>query len=105
MAKQPFSLELKIQYKTYRNLLSTVIKNAKIVYYSNKLKINSSDPKKFWRTIKEATNDNKYQHNNIHDVISSDGAIISDKKLIATEFNNYFSKIGNEISSAVNNVE
>ena len=55
---------LKMYYKNYCKILSTVITSAKKVYYNNKLTNSTNKPKTTWNIIKTITN-NKKNPNNI----------------------------------------
>ena len=46
---EPANVSLKIQYKSYKNKLTSLLRNAELAYYSNKLEINKSDHSKSWK--------------------------------------------------------
>lgn len=48
---RPFDRELKLKYSSYRNLLNTLIKKAKIVYYQKKIKSAGADSKSMWKVV------------------------------------------------------
>ena len=77
-------------YKQFRNKLNYLIKQEEKSYYQNLILINKSNLTKTWRIIKEVINKHKpsrqikqFMHN---------GKIITDKKEIATCFNDFFCK-------------
>ena len=63
------------------------------------MQANKNNPKKTWDILKEATNQIK-KSNNIGN-ININNEEIKDPKRIANEFNNFFTKIGVEISQSV----
>jgi hypothetical protein len=89
----------KVKYTLYRNMYNTLVKQSKKMHYNESLQANKNNPKKTWDILKEATNQIK-KSNNIGN-ININNEEIKDPKRIANEFNNFFTKIGVEISQAV----
>jgi len=56
--QEPFNINLKNKYKQYRNKLTEIIAKVKYSYFGEKVKNNSSNPKKIWSIIKQATHQN-----------------------------------------------
>ena len=83
---------IKINLKTYNNILKRNIEQAKIMYYHQKLAKYTNDIKNTWKVIKEVTNKttNKTQ---LPEFFKLDGKIITDKTDIANEFNTFFTHI------------
>ena len=103
LKKEPFNINLKNKYKTFRNTLTNLIKIAKINYYSKKFETHRNNPKMFWKTVREAANINTDKNEAIKEINTQNGLVHTDNVQIATEFNNYFSNIGSEIASTISN--
>jgi hypothetical protein len=84
-------------YKTYRNLYNTLIRCSK---FEQNLELQAKNPKKTWDLLKEAIKTK--QASNKIETISVNGQSISDKTLIAEEFNNFFTTAGSKTSDTVN---
>ena len=73
---------------------------SKKLYFNSNLEKNIKNPKKTWDLLKEAAN---LQTTKVNiDKISSDNITLTDPKSIADKFNDFFVKIGPEISDSVN---
>ena len=57
---EPTNVSLKIQYKSYKNKLTSLLRNAEFAYYSNKLEINKSDHSKSWKIRRDRYYKNEY---------------------------------------------
>ena len=93
------------RYHTYRNILKTVLKKAKKMFYENKFNENRNNPKKMWATISElmgksTDNDSAPKH-----ICNTEGVRISDNAVQAEILNNYFSEIGLELKSKILRVD
>ena len=82
----------KKQYKSYKNKFTSLLRNAELAYYSNKLEINKSDNSKSWKVIREITGMNTIKPT--HYSFSINDCIVTDKQKITNEFNNFFVNIG-----------
>jgi hypothetical protein len=69
------------------------------MYFEKGLAENEKNPKKTWDILKEATNI-RNDKSKIEKITVNDNST-TDPKQIANEFNNYFSKIGIQISESV----
>nr|CAI5828991.1 unnamed protein product [Callosobruchus analis] len=96
----PNNLILLQKYRDYRKMLSKLIKKAKYAYYKAQTLINAKDTKKIWKLIKEATND-QVAAAEIREILDSDKKVLTGKKEIANEFNNYFSNIGKRLANNI----
>ena len=47
---EPENVSLKRQYRSYKNKLTSLLRNAELAYYSNKLEINKSGHSKSWKS-------------------------------------------------------
>ena len=70
LTKEPLNIELKSKYRKCRNILTSVIKCAKMIYYSKQLEINRNEPKHFWQIIREATHTEHNNYNLISEIYS-----------------------------------
>nr|CAI5855259.1 unnamed protein product [Callosobruchus analis] len=96
----PNNLILLQKYRDYRKMLSKLIKKTKYAYYKAQTLINAKDKKKIWKLIKEATND-QVAAAEIREILDSDKKVLTGKKEIANEFNNYFSNIGKRLANNI----
>jgi len=90
-------------YKRYKNMLTTVLRNAEKLYYENRFTEIQDDIKSTWKLIKSLINDNKPKNESV-DELSINGQVILDKQIIAHKFNEYFINIGNDLSKKIPNV-
>ena len=74
-------MSFKRQYRSYKNTLSSLLHNAELSYYSNKLEINKSDHSKSWKVIREVTGMNTTKPK--HHSFSINACIVTDKQKIA----------------------
>ena len=87
------------KYKIYQNLYNALIKQSKKLTINNKLAQSKNNPKKTWSIYNELTKGIK-STDNINEITTQDGTV-TDKKLIAEEFNKFFSTIGKKISDTI----
>ena len=89
----------KNQYKKYKNILTTILRHEKKLYYSNKFSTHYKDIKQTWKVINNILNSN---HNtNKISKMKTDNIVEEDPRIIAEKFNNYFANIGPELARAV----
>ena len=85
--------EFHINYKEYRNLLSTFMKKSKQAYYEKYFERNWNNIKNTWKGIKSLIS-LKTVASNVPTVLSLDnGNTITNPYDIANTFNNYFASI------------
>lgn len=87
----------RLKYCQYRNRLNTVLKESKRNYYGNKLAEHQNNSQKLWKTINEIIRRNKKLGNRLPDFFKHDNTIIQDPNKIASEFNNFFATIGENL--------
>jgi hypothetical protein len=86
-------------YKKYRNKLECVKRLAKKNYYTSEIKKFKDNPKKLWGTIKSIINkQNSITHFPTSFTLNENNKI-TNPKIIANEFNKYFSTIGSSLSN------
>ncbi len=88
-------------YKKFRNLYSTTIRASKKLYFQSSLKKYQTDSKKTWEVLRKAINNKQKKSNSIQQIIV-EGLTISDTKIIAQNFNNFFSKVADDIVQSIN---
>jgi hypothetical protein len=86
-------------YKTYRNLFQKVLREAKKKHITENLKKNQKNPKNTWKILNEVTG--KCKEPNLISKININGSPSEDPLQIANEFNNFFVRVGKEISDGV----
>lgn len=98
--KDKKNINLLIQYKRYRNSLKTLIQKTKRDYFINKLDENKNNPKKLWSAINEELNKTK----TVEPIVlkNHNDETISDKRIIADMFNNFFINVGEKMASKIN---
>ena len=96
--------ELYRKFKQIRNMISTLIKQAKTDYYKELFEENKSNIKQTWKEIKKIVNLNK-KNTVMPESIKKGHHFIHDEKEIANEFNSFFTSIGNTIDSKIPHVE
>ena len=99
-ALEPDDTELLDNYNSYKNNVTSQLRNAELKYYSEQLETNKHDIAKSWKIIKEITGLNSSNTTNAGFIIN--GNIVNDKTAIAIEFNNFFVNIGPELASNIN---
>lgn len=102
LKKQPFNIDLKLEYKRYRNILTKVIKFAKDYYYFNKINKVNGNSKMVWKVINESLNKNDNNKQiNIPSMLNKQNNIISKNEDIANEFNNFFATVGENTANKI----
>ena len=89
------------EYKQYRNKLTNIIRTAKNNYYKIELGNNKTDIKRTWQLINEATNNLKKHHTKKIIIKNDQQEIISDNKIKADIFNDYFVNVGPQLASKI----
>lgn len=88
------SLELLMEYKTYRNRLSKLLKKSKHDYYRNNIKDNQSDMKKIYQIISDATNEKSKHSSESIQIMADNDIAFRDNKEMSNYCNNYFINVG-----------
>ena len=83
-----------------RNWTNNATKAAKAAYIQNEINANSSNPKKFWRNIKDVLPGQTSGNINIINPLTKE---ILPKELQAQEINDFFSNIGDNLAKKFNN--
>ena len=90
---------LKVNHKTYKNIIRRSTMLAKRQYYHTTFSRYSSNLKKTWRTINDILNRGKGKNNLPLTFKSESGDLISGELEIANEFNGFFVNIGGNIGN------
>jgi len=98
--KDPCPLNI-LNFKNYRNLYSKIIKTSKKLHFEKALTKNQSNLKKTWQILRKAINKNVRKGNEIQNILVNN-VQVSDPKLMADNFNNFFVNIANEIVNSIN---
>ena len=96
----PLTIDL---YKKFRNLYAKIMRAAKVLHVQSKLKDCKGNSKQTWKILNECTG--RTAKNENVEKINSNGKITEIPLEIANEFNNFFIKVGQEISDGVPTIE
>ena len=88
------------KYKTYRNKLTGLLRLSKKLYYQSYFKANQTNIKNVWKGIRQLIS-LKTKDSLKPNKLIKDNQEITDPKLIANEFNNYFATIGPWLASEI----
>ena len=88
------------KYKTYRNKYNHLIRIAKKIYFSNKLKEYSTDIRSTWKVINQLMNKQKSSVSHPSE-FNEGGVTFTDPYVISCEFNNFFAQVGSSLSKNI----
>ena len=91
------TLRAKQKYSRYRNVLTSVLRDAKKLYYYDKFKSVFKDMKGTWKIIRQALNSKKKSQRPSSLLV--DGVLTEDNVKMSDAFNQFFSSIGNQLST------
>jgi len=89
-------------YKTYRNKLTMILRKAEKIYYLQKLDNVKDNLAKTWKILNNITSRTRPKY--CIDEIIYNNSIISDPKLIANKFNNFFANVGPDLAQKIPSV-
>jgi hypothetical protein len=89
----------KLTYVNYRNLYNKLVRLSKKMHISNKLNENAKNPKTMWEILNEITGGKKGE-SKIDKIMVNDNEL-TDPKMMAEEFNKFFTSIGTKISESI----
>ena len=87
-------------YKKYRNILSSLIRTSRKMYYSNKFEKQKDDINGLWETINDITGKNNKENSSI---FINDNKELTNPDEIADAFNSYFTNIGPQLATKIRN--
>ena len=86
-------------YKNYKNLFEKIKKSSK--KHQNKLEKCKNNIKTTWKTMKEIIGKSKVFHQNLPNNLRINKTSITDKKIIADKFNEFFINIGSNLAAKI----
>jgi len=94
------------KYKKYRNLLTTILRNAKRSYYSEQFEVHSKDTKQTWKSIntllKSGNNNGRSTHVEKLCVLENGNKKdVTDVNEISDAFNDFFVNVGRNLASSI----
>ena len=89
-------------FTDYRRILKAVINSAKNSHNCNRILENKNDRKKTWQIINELRGKSKKV---VKPSIVIDNKKITDRRVIASEFNNYFNSIATKLNESIINID
>ena len=92
--------EIHIKYKQYRNLISTLLKRSKCLYFTKFFNDNLNNLKNTWKGIKNLISLKNVSHSSPSSIYYNNKTVTSPFE-IANAFNNYFSNIALDIQSSI----
>jgi len=95
--------EAHIKYKRQRNIVVSMLKRSKRLYYSKYFLENKHNIRKTWDGITSILKQNKKSKNFPAQVMNQKGSLTKAPKDIATAFNSYFSSIGKSLDANIPN--
>lgn len=89
------------KFKSYRNMLNTLLKKSKQDYYKEYFKKSAGDAKATWNGIRELVSLKKKKKTHFPSKIIKQNITITDQKEIVNEFNEYFATVGKQLASSI----
>ena len=86
-------------YKAYRNKLTNILRQAEKQHYDDLFVEHKNNLNKTWKTIKEIIN--KHKNVKISNTFSINNKQVTDPKVIAENFNNFFVNIGPNLANKI----
>ena len=101
LKKAPMNDNLQNEYKNYVKCLNKVLKDAKIKYDKDLIEKNSGNPRQLWKIINSKLGNKGKKDNNIREIYDENKEIVQDSHKIANIMNEYYGKMGKEISDKI----
>ena len=89
------------QFKRFRNLYYLVIKTAKKLYYEKQLTLNQKNLRKTWQILFSSINKSKKNRQDLSH-LTINGLDVSDPRLMAVNFNEFFTNIAEKTVKDIN---
>ena len=89
------------EYKTYRNSLSTLLKQRRKFYYNNYFRNNIYNIKDTWKGVKSIISSNTKESGYPKIIINNKGEYLTNPNDIANQFNNFFCSIAPTLQSNI----
>ena len=87
--KAPFNTDLQKKYKSFRNFVTTKIRNAKSEYYKNQFSNCKSNQNEKWRFVNTILNRNAQSEKHVI-LRDNSGSICENQHINADKFNQFF---------------
>ena len=91
---------LKNKYRTYKNLLDKVIREAKAMSTEQELVDSENDTRKIWGILNKVVDRKQLKHR-IPERFNINGRCVTDAQEIANAFNSYFASIGSQMADTI----
>ena len=88
------------KFRKYRNMLKLTIRHSKKQYYAGQFRKHSNNPRLLWSTLPEVTHTGR-SVSRLPSQFEVNGELINDRKVIAGEFNKYYSLVGPNLAEAL----
>ena len=99
------SVENKLQFANFRNLLTTCLRKAEDSYYRELITSGNQNLHKLWNIFGKVINPNKNKSKNKINKLVYKNKILVDDKDIANAFNEHFSTVGENLAEKLNNIK
>ena len=86
------------EFKKYRNLYNSVIRNAKKLYFEKQLLANQKNLRKTWQILFSTIHKSNKKTNDLNNLVIN-GVNLDDPALMACHFNNFFTTIASFIQT------
>ena len=98
------TLENKLAYTSYRNILTSSLRKAEAVYYIEKVNDKKKNVRALWQIYGPIINPNKVRQSRTIEQIRHKNTMLTDKKEIANVLNDYFINIGPQLSKQTTDI-
>ena len=88
-----------LKYKTYRDRLNHLIRTSKNMHYREYFRKFRTNCKKTWTGIRTFLSNKKLEQTSVN--LQQDGEIITDQKIVANKFNEFFVSVGLKLSEKI----
>ena len=95
------NLNQRAHFKKYKNILTRLQRKSKQLYYQNVLENNRGDVKRTWKTINDIIKIKFRDDISILELKLENGTSVSDPVLVASEFNKFFSTVGERLARKI----
>ncbi len=97
--KKTKTISSRTKYIAYKNILKQSIKHEEIQYYEKEFHLRSKDIRKTWQLINKLINKNP--PGNKWGFFNINNSLTSNKQIIATAFNDYFTDLGPNLAKSI----
>ena len=107
VVKSNYNKDCLAKYKKYRNILTTVLRTAKQMYYNNQFERDKKDSKKTWKHINELLNKKCSVQNDmkveelVRNKSNDENVKVTSSNDIANTFNDFFVQVGENLAKRI----